>query len=203
MKALTLAVPKGRLFDAVSAYLAEKGLSVRFENRQLSAVDASGRLEIYQVKNKDLPTYVHHGIAGLGIVGDDTIAESGLSFVQVATLPLGATRLCLAAPKGTALPMGRSAAVATSYVRQTRQWFHQRGIPVKIIRLAGSVELAPALGLADYIIDLVETGSTLAANGLEIITTMKDIKVRLIANPAYFKLNYGAIEELAHTLGYL
>jgi ATP phosphoribosyltransferase len=90
--------------------------------------------------------------------------------------------------------------VATSYVRMTREWFHRRGIPVKVIRLDGSVELAPALGLAPYIVDLVETGSTLKANGLEVVTDMAEIKVRLIANPAYFKLHYSEIGKLADSM---
>ena len=196
---LTIAIPKGRLLDSVVKHLSAGGMDISFGSRKLSAVDSTGRLEVYKVKNHDLPTYVHHGIAGLGIVGDDTVAESGHSFTRVLTLPFGGTRLCIAAPEGSSTPekMGGTVTVATSYVRMTRDWFHRRGIPVKIIRLGGSVELAPVLGLAPYIVDLVETGSTLVANGLEIITDLADIKVRLIANPAYFKLHYREIAELA------
>ena len=195
----TIAIPKGRLLDSVVKHLSAGGMDISFGSRKLSAVDSTGRLEVYKVKNHDLPTYVHHGIAGLGIVGDDTVAESGHSFTRVLTLPFGGTRLCIAAPEGSPTPekKGGTVTVATSYVRMTRDWFHRRGIPVKIIRLGGSVELAPVLGLAPYIVDLVETGSTLVANGLEIITDLADIKVRLIANPAYFKLHYREIAELA------
>ena len=195
---LTIALPKGRLLDSVVDHLTARGIVINFASRQLSTVDSSGRLEVYKVKNHDLPTYVHHGIAGLGIVGDDTVAESGLSFTRVSTLPFGSTRLCVAAPTGSAPPesLGGPVTVATSYVRMTRDWFHSRGIPVKIVRLGGSVELAPALGLAPYIVDLVETGGTLKANGLEVVTEMEKIKVRLVANPAYFKLNYREIAEL-------
>lgn len=198
-KPLTIAIPKGRLLDSVVKHFTARGMDIRFGSRKLSAVDSTGRLEIYKVKNHDLPAYVHHGIAGLGIVGDDTVAESGHSFTRILTLPFGKTRLCVAAPKGTLPPekRGGTITVATSYVRMTRDWFHRRGIPVKIIRLGGSVELAPVLGLAPYIVDLVETGSTLAANGLEVVTDLADIKVRLIANPAYFKLHYREIAELA------
>ncbi len=199
---LTIAIPKGRLLDSVAEYLSQRGMTIKFGSRQLSAVDSSGRLEVYMVKNHDLPTYVHHGIAGLGIAGDDTIRESGLSFTRLLTLPFGSTRLCVAAPKGTA-PPERSmnpVTVATSYTRMTREWFNSRLIPVKIIRLNGSVELAPALGLAPYIADLVETGGTLKANGLEVVTEMENIQVRLIANPAYFKLHYERINELVHIM---
>ncbi len=196
---LTIALPKGRLLDSVVEHLTVRGMNIEFGSRQLSTIDSTRRLEIYKVKNHDLPTYVHHGIAGLGIVGDDTVAESGLNFTRIINMPFGGTRLCVAAPVGSPSPekVGGPVTVATSYVRMTREWFHSRGIPVKIIKLAGSVELAPALGLAPYIVDLVETGGTLKANGLEVVTDMVQIKVRLIANPAYFKLHYREISELA------
>ena len=196
---LTIAIPKGRLLDDVVAHLAKRGMSIEFGSRRLSATDDSGRLEAYKVKNHDLPAYVHHGIAGLGICGEDTVAESGLSFTRILSFPFGGTKLCVAAPAGSPPPesLGGPVTVATSYVRMTRDWFHRRGIPVKIIKLDGSVELAPALGLAPYIVDLVETGGTLRANGLEVVTHMRDISVRLIANTAYFKLRYREIGELA------
>ena len=199
---LTIAVPTGRLTDAVLKHLAECGMAVHFEPRRLSARDCSQNIEVYKVKNQDIPTYVHHGIAGLGIAGDDTVAESGLSFTRVGCMPFGGTRLCLAAPPGSPSPetLGESVTVATSCVRLTREWFHRRGIAVKIIRLGGSVELAPALGLASYIVDLVETGGTLAANGLNVVLPMQSIAVRLIANPAYFKLRYEEILCLAGRL---
>lgn len=198
-KPLTIAIPKGRLLDSVVEHLAERGMEITFGSRKLSAVDSTGRLEVYKVKNHDLPAYVHHGIAGLGIVGDDTVAESGHSFTNIITLPFGGTRLCVAAPKGSLPPesVGGTVTVATSYVKMTRDWFHRKGIPLKIIRLGGSVELAPVLGLAPYIVDLVETGNTLVANGLEVVTDLAEIRVRLISNPAYFKLHYREIGELA------
>ena len=201
-KVLRLAVPKGRLLDDVLEYLGNKGIDIEFASRRLSAVDSKGHIEVIKVKNSDLPTYVHHGITGLGIAGDDVVAESRKAFTRLHTFPFGATRLCIAAPVGTPPPnhFGGMVRVATSYVRMTREWFHRRGIPVKIIRLGGSVELACALGLADYIIDLVETGHTLTANGLESLVTMEEIRVRLIANPAYFKLNYDEIQQLTDIL---
>lgn len=199
---LTIMMPKGRLLDSILGYLSLRGMDINFASRQLSGMDSSGRLYAYKVKNHDLPTCVHHGIAGLGIAGDDTVAESGLSFTRIMSLPFGGTKLCIAAPKGSRPPEQRadSVTIATSYVRITRNWFHQQGIPVKIIKLSGSVELAPSLGLADYIADLIETGNTLSANGLEVVTPIMDISVRLFANPAYFKLHYQDIRELADIL---
>lgn len=196
---LSMAVPGGRLFEPLMDYFSIRGIRARFVSRRLSTIDSSGRLEFYRVKNSDLPTYVHHGITGLGIAGDDTLIESGHSFVRLSTLPIGRTSLCIAAPRGSPAVEEHGASVvnvATSYVRLTRDWFHRRGIPVKIIRLGGSVELAPSLGLAEYITDLVETGGTLRANGLEILGKLADLRVRLIANPAYFKLHYREIGEL-------
>ena len=198
-KPLTIALPKGRLLDSVVEYLSARSVSLEFGSRQLTAVDSSGKFKFYKVKNHDLPTYVHHGIAGLGIVGDDTVIESGYRFTQIMKLPFGKTKLCIAGIKGSPSPeeLSGSVTVATSYVNMTRDWFHSRGIPVKIIKLAGSVELAPVLGLAPYISDLVETGSTLKANGLEVVREIKSINVRLIANPAYYKLHYREIRELS------
>lgn len=200
---LTIAIPNGRLFEPLMDYLSTRGISVSFGSRRLSAIDSRGKLEFYRVKNSDLPTYVHHGITGLGIAGDDTLIESGHSFVRLSTLPIGRTSLCIAAPEGSPAieEHGTSVVnVATSYVRLTRDWFHNRGIPVKIIKLGGSVELAPSLGLAMYITDLVETGSTLEANGLEILGELAELRVRFIANPAYFKLRYREIDELTDIL---
>jgi len=198
-KPLTIALPKGRLLDSVVEYLSARSVNLEFGSRQLTAVDSSGKFKFYKVKNHDLPTYVHHGIAGLGIVGDDTVIESGYRFTQIMNLPFGKTRLCIAGIKGSPSPedLSGNVTVATSYVKMTRDWFHSRGIPVKIIKLAGSVELAPVLGLAPYISDLVETGSTLKANGLEVVKEIKSINVRLIANPAYYKLHYREIRELS------
>lgn len=202
-KPLTIAIPNGRLFEPLMDYFSTRGIRVEFGSRRLSAIDKNGRLEFYRVKNSDLPTYVHYGITGLGVAGDDTLIESGHSFVRLSTLPIGKMSLCIAAPKGSPAVEEHGVSivnVATSYVRLTRNWFHRRGIPVKIIRLGGSVELAPSLGLAQYIADLVESGDTLRANNLEILSKLAELKVRLVANPAYFKLNYRKISELTDIL---
>ncbi len=199
---LTLALPKGRLFDQVQEHFASRGLVFDFNDRKLTALDTSGRLKIILVKNADLPTYVHHGIAGLGICGDDVVFESGHEFTHLLALGFGHTRMALAALKGsatTAQPLG-GVTIATKFTRFTREYFHALGVPVKIIRLDGSVELAPVLGLAPYIVDLVETGSTLKANGLEVLETLKEIGVNLFANPAYYKLRYQEIGALVDTL---
>ena len=199
---LTIALPKGRLFEQVQEYFSSKGLHFNFEKRKLVTYDDEGLLKIYLVKNSDLPAYVNSGIAGLGVCGDDVVYESGLDFYKLHTFDFGGTRLSMAALKDT--PPEKDPGeltIATSYTAMTRDYFHNRGISVNIIRLNGSVELAPSLGLAPYIVDLVETGSTLKANGLEVIQDLLTIKVRMISNRAYFKLNYDKISKLLERIG--
>ena len=198
---LTIALPKGRLFEQVQEYFLTRGIEFSFEKRKLIAEDRSGRYRFYLVKNNDLPTYVFHGIAGMGICGDDVIYESGREFFKIMDFPFGGTRLSLAGPKGTVWPAReRPLRIATSYTAMARDYFHRQGIPVDIIRLNGSVELAPALGLSRYIIDLVETGSTLKANGLEVLEDLFSIGVRLIANKSYYKVNYDRIESMVRNM---
>lgn len=192
---LTLALPKGRLFDRALAYFAQRGLSVRFQDRELAAQDERGLLEVFIVKNSDLPVYVSHGIAGLGVCGTDVLCEAGGVFFELFDFPFGGTRMCLAAREDFDCDAGlRRLTVATKFPVFTRGYFHRRGIPVEIIKLNGSVELAPVLGLAPCIVDLVETGSTLTANRLGVVEELENIKVKLIANPAYYKVHYEAVD---------
>ena len=198
---LTLALPKGRLFEQVRDLFAAKGMQFDVDGRKLTALDESGTLRVILVKNADLPTYVHHGIAGLGVCGDDVVYESGHEFTHLLALKFGGTRMALAARSDHVRDEAPGhLTIATKFTRFTRDYFHGLGIPVKIIRLDGSVELAPVLGLAPYIVDLVETGSTLQANGLAVLETLKTIGVNLFANTAYFKLRYQEIGRLVDTL---
>lgn len=198
---LTLALPKGRLLDQTQEYLAARGLRFRVEKRKLVAYDEEGMLKIILVKNSDLPVYVTHGIAGLGICGADVIYESGQSFFKLHEFDFGGTTMCLATrrdynPEGDRGHM----TVATKFTRYARDYFHRRGMPVELIKLNGSVELAPVLGLAPYIVDLVETGSTLEANDLVVRQELERIGVHLIANPAYYKFHYSRVNEFLRLL---
>lgn len=198
---LTLALPKGRLSDQVRNYFEERGLAFRFNDRELVAFDREKSLKIFLVKNSDLPTYVNHGIAGLGICGDDVLTETGHSFYRLMTFPFGGTAMCLAGKKGDALEYtARNLTVASKFPVFTRNFFNGRGLPVEIIKLSGSVELAPVLGLSRYIVDLVETGGTLRANNLEVLDRLGEIKVRLIANPAYYKIHFKKINQIVDRL---
>ncbi|MDR1180327.1 MAG: ATP phosphoribosyltransferase [Spirochaetales bacterium] len=210
---LSLALPKGRLFDQTLEYFAARGLSIPLPERELVVTDNKGMVKVFIVKNSDLPVYVTHGIAGLGICGSDVLRESRAVFFELLEFPFGSTRMCLAALEedhnaaghGAGHKAGHAAGikrlkVATKFPVFTRDFFNSRGIPVEIIKLHGSVELAPVLGLAPYIVDLVETGSTLKANGLKIIEELENTKVKLIANPAYYKIHYQKVNAFVNFL---
>ncbi len=198
---LSIALPKGRLEVRAVELLRSRGYDITVPDRQLVAEDTDGRVRVMLVKNSDLPTYVYHGIAGLGICGTDVIYESGYEFFRLLELPFGHTRMCLASrtDHDPEQDTGRLR-VASKYTRFARDYFQERGIPCEIIKLAGSVELAPVLGLAPYIVDLVETGNTLIANNLHVVKELEEIKVVLIANPAYYKFHYKSIDALVDTL---
>ena len=198
---LSLALPKGRLMKDVSKFFEQKGLNFSFDDRKLISYDKSGSLKIFLVKNSDLPTYVNHGIAGLGICGSDVLYESGYNFFNLMTFEFGGTSMCIAGKKGHKRSDDeRKLSVATKFTKFTSDYFHKQGIPVEIIKLNGSVELAPVLGLTPYIVDLVETGNTLKANNLEVLEKLEDIKVHLVANPAYYKLHYKSIKKIVSIL---
>lgn len=199
---MTIALPKGRLFDKTQALLADCGYRLELGERQLVARERNDSLQAILVKNSDLPTYVHHGIAGLGICGSDVVFESGYEFYELLALPFGKTRICLAGRKDDEEDHRNvtSLTVASKFVRFSHDFFHRRGIPVSVIRLNGSVELAPVLGLAPYIVDLVETGSTLKAHNLEVKEVLGETEVKLVANPAFYKYHYQKIDTFVEKL---
>jgi ATP phosphoribosyltransferase len=199
---MTIALPKGRLFEKTSALLADCGYHLTLGDRQLVAQEPRGELQAILVKNADLPTYVHHGIAGLGICGSDVIFESGYDFFHLMTFPFGKTQICLAGRSDDTKDHRTAASltVASKFTRFTNDFFHRRGIPVDVIKLDGSVELAPVLGLAPYIVDLVETGSTLKAHDLEVKEILGETAVHLVANPAFYKYHYETVDALIRRL---
>ena len=147
-------------------------------------------------KAADVTTYVEHGACDIGIVGKDTIAESGKSFYEVMDLGFGKCRFALAAPKGSDFFSGHQVkSIATKYPNIARGYFDRLDMDVNIIKIEGSVELAPLLGLADAIVDIVETGSTLKENGLEVIEEIMPVSARVIVNMASMKLRRDEIES--------
>lgn len=198
---LLFALPKGRLMEQSQDLFNSMGIKFSFNDRKLVADDESGDFRFFLVKNSDLPTYVNHGIAGIGVCGSDVIYESGYDFYKLYTFSYGGTKMCLAGLKG-AHKNGNEASlrIATKFTSFTRDYYNRKNKPVQVVKLNGSVELGPVLGLTPYIVDLVETGNTLRANNLEIIRELAEIKVHLIVNPAYYKLNYMRINKFVEDI---
>jgi len=204
-KPLTLAVPKGRILTELSPYLTAAGVDVtplQSPDRRLVMSTNDGRFRLLLMRASDIPTYVAHGVAELGIAGYDTLIESDLHLIERLDLGIAPCRLVVAAPEATA-PKGISIPwirVASKYPRVTKQFFRQRGIEANIIKLVGAVELAAAVGLADVVVDLVSSGDTLRANNLVELETIAHITTRLIANPASLKLRHEEIDRFVNAM---
>lgn len=200
MKPLRIALTKGRLEKDTIGLFEDMGLdcsAVREKGRKLILPVENGEIEAVLAKAADVITYVEHGVCDLGVVGKDTILEHGTGFYEILDLGFGKCRFALAGPKGKDFFSGYATkTIATKYPNVARNYFEGKGMDVRIIKIEGSVELAPLLGLSDAIVDIVETGSTLKANGLEIIDEVTPISARLIANVASLKLRKAEIEAL-------
>jgi ATP phosphoribosyltransferase len=203
MAKLTIAFAKGRMQDAALALLERAGVRLSAEarnSRRLAVMDESGDYRFIFVKPSDVPVYVEHGTADCGIVGRDVLLESSADVLQPLDLHITPCRIAVAACDGVMRSEMGALRVATKYPRVAAAHFGARGIPVEIIELAGSVELAPVLGLADVIVDVVETGRTLAENGLGIIEIITESTGRLVVNRASYQLKAEAISNLIHAL---
>jgi ATP phosphoribosyltransferase len=201
---LTIAIAKGRMQDDALALLARAGIRVNEaarNSRRLAITDDSGRYRFIFVKPADVPVYVEHGIADCGVVGRDVLLESRADLLLPLDLGIARCRMVVAA--ADAEIMTRSLGmlrVATKYSQIAAAHFGARGIPVEIIQLSGSVELAPALGLADLIVDLVETGRTLRENGLTVVEEIAESTGRLVVNRASYQLKSEAVAQLVQAL---
>jgi ATP phosphoribosyltransferase len=200
---LTIAIAKGRMQQDALALLARGGVRVSAEalaSRRLAVEDEAGRYRFVFVKPADVPVYVEHGIADCGVVGRDVLLESGTDVLQPLDLKISRCRIAVAAGDGWRGERPGMLHVATKYPRVTATHFGARGVPVEIIQLSGSVELAPVLGLADCIVDLVETGRTLAENGLRVVETITESTGRLVVNRASYQLKAEAVGALIRDL---
>jgi ATP phosphoribosyltransferase len=200
---LTIAIAKGRLQQDALELFARAGISVSEEalaSRRLAVEDESGRFRFIFVKPADVPVYVEHGIADCGVVGRDVLLETGSDVLQPLDLKIGCCRIAVAAKKDSDGERRGVLHVATKYPRVAAAHFGARGVPVEIIELSGSVELAPVLGLADCIVDLVETGRTLAENGLVVVENITETTARLVVNRASYQLKSAAVGELIEAL---
>lgn len=184
---LTVALSKGKLLSGAAALFRRAGLPFpEDEGRKL--VMPAGELRFLFVKDMDVPTYVEYGVADCGIAGRDVVLESGSDVYEPLDLAFGRCRLAVAQPKGSGLDYRRAATVrvASKYPRVATSYFLERGVSPEVVKLAGSVELAAVLGLADCIVDVVETGRTLEENGLEIVEEVAASTARLVVNRASY-----------------
>jgi ATP phosphoribosyltransferase len=200
---LTIAIAKGRLQTETLELLAGAGVSISNEmlsSRRLAVEDESGRYRFIFVKPDDVPVYVEHGIADCGVVGRDVLLESEPDVLQRLTLGIGSCQMVIAAAEDMSLSDYGRLRVATRYPRITARHFGSRGMSVEIIELAGSVEVAPLLGLAECIVDLVQTGRTLRENGLRVVEVIAESTARLVINRASYQLKSEAIARLIGSL---
>ena len=200
MKPLRIALTKGRLEKDTVELFEKIGFDcskIRDKGRKLILPIPGTDIEIVLAKAADVITYVEHGVCDVGVVGKDTIMENGHSFYEVLDLGFGKCRFALAGPVGRPFFTGYNMkCIATKYPKVAREYFKKRGMDVQIIKIEGSVELAPLLGLSDAIVNIVETGTTLKENGLEIIEEICPISARMIINIASMKLKKEEIESL-------
>lgn len=204
MQSLTIALAKGRTFDETLPLLARAGIAPTEDpesSRKLVIGTTRPDLRLLIVRSSDVPTYVQHGAADLGVAGKDVLLEhGGEGLYQPLDLGIGRCTMVVAARRdfdyAAAVRRGARLKIATKYVATAREHFGGKGLHVDLIRLYGSMELAPLMGLADAIVDLVSTGNTLKANDLVAVEEIRPISARLIVNPAALKLKRAKMQPL-------
>ncbi len=197
---VTFALAKGRLAEKSVDVLEKCGIDCRRilePTRKLVMSDASGNFEFIFVKPSDVPIYVEHGVADIGVVGKDTLLEEGRDVYELIDLGFAKCRLCLAGHKETDLSRRKNTLrVATKYVNVAREYFDARGQNAEIIPLHGSIELGPIVGLSDIILDIVESGKTLQENNLSVLEEIVNCSARLIVNKVSLKTKADVIKPL-------
>jgi len=210
MRYLTFALAKGRLAKQTLGLLEQVGITCEEmkdpETRKLLFVNEDLKVKFFLSKASDVPTYVEYGAADLGVVGRDTILEEGRNLYEVLDLGLGKCRMCVCGPKSAREKLNGNEIirVATKYPNIAKEYFYnQKHQTVEIIKLNGSVELAPIVGLSDVIVDIVETGTTLRENGLEVLTEICDLSARIVVNQVSLKMEHERIRKLINGLNEL
>ncbi len=197
---LSMALTKGRLEKNTVAMLDECGYgteALKNKGRALVFKDTKKDLEYFLVKANDCITYVEHGVADVGVVGKDTLLEGGKDYYELLDLEIGKCRFIVASlPQNDLFNKTGQIKIGTKYPQVARDYFLQRGMDVEIIKIDGSVELSPLLGLCDGIVDIMETGTTLRENGLVVLDTVCPISARLIVNKASFRLKRQEVLDL-------
>lgn len=203
MRYLTFALTKGRLANKTMELLEQLGITCKEiqdkNSRKLIFVNEELKLKFFLAKGPDVPTYVEYGVADIGVVGKDTIMEEGRKVHEVCDLGFGKCRMCVCGPKSAAetLKHHELIRVATKYPKIAKDYFYnKKHQTVEIIKLNGSIELAPLVGLSEVIVDIVETGSTLRENGLDVLEEVCPLSARMIVNPVSMRMENERIKDL-------
>ena len=207
MRYLTFALTKGRLAYKTLELLEKVGITCEEmkdkDSRRLIFVNEEKKLKFFLAKGPDVPTYVEYGAADIGIVGKDTIMEEGRKLYEVLDLGYGACRMCVCGPEAAReyLKHNQLIRVATKYPNIAKDYFYnQKNQTVELIKLNGSIELAPIVGLSEVIVDIVETGSTLKENGLKVLEVICPLSARMVVNPVSMKMENERITHLIQGL---
>lgn len=204
MMSLSIALTKGRLEKQTVSMLEELGYGIealKDKGRALVFKDSIEDIQYFLVKSNDCITYVNHGVADIGVVGKDTILENENDNYELLDLKIGKCKFIVASlPKNKLFSKVGHIKIGTKYPTVAKQYFLLKGMDVEIIKIDGSVELAPILGLCDGIVDIMETGTTLRENGLVVLDTVCDISARVIVNKASFKLKHKEVMKVIEDL---
>lgn len=207
MRYLTFALAKGRIAKQTLGILEQIGITCEEmkdkDSRKLIFANEELKLKFFLAKATDVPTYVEYGAADLGVVGKDTIMEEGRKLFEVVDLGLGKCRMCVAGPLDASkyLSSGEMIRVATKYPNIAKDYFYnKKHQTVEIIKLNGSIELAPIVGLSEVIVDIVETGSTLKENGLVVLEEICSLSARMVVNQVSMKMEHERISHLIKNL---
>lgn len=200
---LNVALPKGRLGEKVYSMFEKAGFpcpSIKEANRKLIFENEEAGVRYFWVKPSDVAIYVERGAADIGVAGKDILLEYEPDIYELLDLDVGKCKMAVAAPKGFRDDARKTLRVATKFSNITRNYYASLGRDIDIIHLNGSIEIAPILGLSDVIVDIVETGTTLRENNLEVVETVVPISARLIANKAGYKFKTAQIEKVINSL---
>ena len=207
MRYLTFALTKGRLAEKTLALLEKTGITCEEmkdkDSRKLIFVNEELKVRFFLAKGPDVPTYVEYGAADIGIVGKDTILEEGRKLYEVMDLGFGNCRMCVCGPESARplLASNQLIRVATKYPNIAKDYFYnKKHQTVEIIKLNGSIELAPIVGLSEVIVDIVETGSTLRENGLKVLEEVCPLSARMVVNQVSMKMENERISRLIEDL---
>ncbi|MDY6980369.1 MAG: ATP phosphoribosyltransferase [Pseudomonadota bacterium] len=201
---LTIALSKGRIYKETLPLLKHAGIEPLDDpetSRKLILDTNIDDIKLVIIRATDVPTYVQYGAADIGVAGKDVLMEhGGEGLYEPLDLKISRCKMMIAGPKGATVPEGRLR-ICTKYVNVARRYFAEQGKQVEVIKLYGSMELGPIVGLSDFIVDLVDTGNTLKANGLEPLEHMADISSRLIVNKASMKMKHARVKALIDRIG--